>query len=548
MITPGSIRSTGALREMWSLHPVRLLETVAPMLFGKYTGFPHEITQWLFVFNDAREPLLFSIYLGVPALLIAALGTTVLQRSKFWVITGGVALVAAFGTHTFIYRFALKVIPGLAMFRYPSKYLILTTMAVAVLAALGWDELLSETPRRRKLAVPVGVATFLAALGLAAVIIVFGFPVIASSLATKCAIALGVPQVESGARSLIAVVSHGAVRLLSISLVGALAVSLVTFRPRVRFALLALVVGDLLFTNSAINPTIEAAQLAPFDWVALTRAHPGDRVFIARDYAKDHAGSAEVATAPEFRPDFPVVEYQAVYETALGSDLSAAGVRQTISREVTGLRPREYLTLMRRLGSSDREMRDRFLSWAGTRYSLLRSPPSVESKKLADVPFGGLALYESEPRGARAFVVSSAVAEPDVEAAVARLFNPSFDPSWTVVLDRLEGGNPSGARGTATMREDVDRSVVVDAEAPEGGGYLVLLDSFDPGWKAYVDGARAEVVRADGVFRAVRLSAGKHEVRFRYVPRGFVAGASISLVALGLLAVALIRGPGRSPG
>jgi len=71
---------------------------------------------------------------------------------------------------------------------------------------------------------------------------------------------------------------------------------------------------------------------------------------------------------------------------------------------------------------------------------------------------------------------------------------------------------------------------------------LVLLDSFDPGWTAYVDGARAEVLRADGVFRAVRLTAGKHDVRFEYVPRGLWLGAAISVVTAALLAAAWIRG------
>ncbi|HJQ99145.1 MAG TPA: YfhO family protein [Candidatus Polarisedimenticolaceae bacterium] len=544
LITPGSIRSSGALQQMWSLHPVRLLETVAPTLFGKYTGLPHEITQWLFVLNDGREPLLFSIYLGVPALLLAVLGVTLARRSRpalFWSVTGVVALVAASGTHTPIYRLALKLVPGLALLRYPSKYLILTAMAVAVLAALGWDALLSEEPRRRKLGAPVSVAGFLAALGLLALLLVFALPEVGSAIATKCATALGVPNVESGARSLVAVVGRGGVRLLALSIVGALAISLATIRPPARFALLVLAVGDLLFTNVSINPTIEAGQLAPFDWVALTRAHPGDRVFVARDYTNDRRGSPEVATPPDLRPDFPVVEYQAVYETALGSDLSAAGVRQTISREITGLRPREYLSLMRRLGHGDRETRDRFLSWAGTRYFLSRSAPTLQAVRLAEVPFGSVALYESEPRGSRAFVVSSAVAEPDVDAQLAKLFDPSFDPSWTVLLDRLDDAQPSGARGTAMIREDSGRAVVVDAEAPEGGGYLVLLDSFDRGWKAYVDGARAEVVRADGLFRAVRLPAGRHEVRFGFVPRGLVLGAGISLVTAALLALASLR-------
>jgi hypothetical protein len=155
LITPGSIRSAGALREMWSLHPVRLVETVAPCLFGKYTGLPHEITQWLFVLNDAREPLLFSIYLGVPAVLLAVVGPRSLRRSQramFWTVAGVVALVAAFGTHTPIYRAALKLVPGLPCSGTPRSTSSSRQWRSPVLAALGWDALCRgpATPETRR--------------------------------------------------------------------------------------------------------------------------------------------------------------------------------------------------------------------------------------------------------------------------------------------------------------------------------------------------------------------------------------------------------------
>ena len=543
-ITPGSIRSSGALRDMWSLHPARLFETIAPNLFGKYTGYPNEITQWLFVVNDMREPLLFSIYLGVPALLVAALGASLVRRSRqaaFWSVLGIVSVVAAFGTHTILYRLALRVVPGLALFRYPSKYLILTTMAVAVLVALGRDALASDAPARKKLAAPLALASVLCLLGLVALALVHVWPEAGSSLVARWARALEVPQVDSGVRSLLASVAIAAPRLLAFAALGAVVIWMASSRPRAGGALLLLVAGDLVLQNASINPAIEASNFEPFPWVAATRTHPDDRVFVARDYVKDRAASPEVAPPPVFPPDRPVVTYQAVYEAALGADLSSRGVFQTISREVTGLRPKEYLALMRRLSSSDREMRERFLSWAGTRYFLVMSPPLLPATRRAEMPVGSLALYESEPRGKRAFVVSSVVVEPDAEAQIGKLFEPGFDPSWSVLLERDAGPPGSGERGTAAMRESSATSVTVDADVPEGGGYLVLLDSLDPGWKVTVDGAQAEVLRADGVFRGVRLSGGAHQVRFRYAPRPLYLGALISLLTAGALGFVALR-------
>ena len=62
-------------------------------------------------------------------------------------------------------------------------------------------------------------------------------------------------------------------------------------------------------------------------------------------------------------------------------------------------------------------------------------------------------------------------------------------------------------------------------------GYLVLADTYYPGWQAFVDGQRAEILRANYAFRALALDAGEHEVYFRYRPRSFMLGGVISIVA-----------------
>lgn len=47
---------------------------------------------------------------------------------------------------------------------------------------------------------------------------------------------------------------------------------------------------------------------------------------------------------------------------------------------------------------------------------------------------------------------------------------------------------------------------------------LVLSDLDYPGWVATIDGEEAPIWCVDGVVRGVRVSAGEHEVSFRYHP------------------------------
>jgi hypothetical protein len=60
--------------------------------------------------------------------------------------------------------------------------------------------------------------------------------------------------------------------------------------------------------------------------------------------------------------------------------------------------------------------------------------------------------------------------------------------------------------------------VVVEAEAPPGGGWVELNDVWHPYWFAKVDGEEAEVLRANVLFRAVEVPEGRHEVEFRFEP------------------------------
>ncbi len=94
---------------------------------------------------------------------------------------------------------------------------------------------------------------------------------------------------------------------------------------------------------------------------------------------------------------------------------------------------------------------------------------------------------------------------------------------------RLEGGR-------AAVIGDAAEQVRV---AVEGGGRLVLADTFAPGWSARIDG-REVPVGLDGIWRAVEVPQGAREVIFEYRAPGLAAGAVVSALAL-LLALALLR-------
>ncbi len=77
-------------------------------------------------------------------------------------------------------------------------------------------------------------------------------------------------------------------------------------------------------------------------------------------------------------------------------------------------------------------------------------------------------------------------------------------------------------------------------------GYLVISDSFFPGWVARVDGVEANVLKANYAFRAVHLPAGTHKVVMTFRPSallrgGLVGGLAAAICLIGLL-IAGVKG------
>ena len=69
-------------------------------------------------------------------------------------------------------------------------------------------------------------------------------------------------------------------------------------------------------------------------------------------------------------------------------------------------------------------------------------------------------------------------------------------------------------------------------ESVPEAGILVLLDSDRRRLGVLVDGQATRLLRANGLFRGVRLAPGRHTVLFTFRPRSFFVGVAISSIAL----------------
>ena len=157
--------------------------------------------------------------------------------------------------------------------------------------------------------------------------------------------------------------------------------------------------------------------------------------------------------------------------------------------------------------------------------------------KFESFPF----LYEAEGPG-RVFLTRRARNVTSPEQALEQMLAES-DPGIVFLEGNpgaaeaipVKGPNPYGELSDeVSWIEDLPDSVSLRIQQ-SSESWLVLRDTYFPGWACQIDGEPVQINRVDYLFRAVKVPAGDHRVDFTYSPASFQAGASVSLVSLMIL-------------
>lgn len=182
------------------------------------------------------------------------------------------------------------------------------------------------------------------------------------------------------------------------------------------------------------------------------------------------------------------------------------------------------------------------------RVRLLRGDDALPVARLAYVSRG---VEEVVRAGGGRLPSAAAVADPAYSGrgeVVLSVAPGEAVPRWTPGLGEdgrcipaLDGAlcgadlrDPPGPSSVRLTRPD-PQSLAVRVVAPRPA-WLVVEETFYPGWEATVNGEPAAIYRADVTGRAVAVPAGESEVRFEFRPRSFYWGGGISGASLlGLL-------------
>jgi hypothetical protein len=490
---------------------------------------------------ESRDPFLLSIYLGLPALglVVASAGAARNASWRLLALLEALTLLAALGRHTPVFEALVWIVPPLRAVRYPVKAMTLAAFCWALLAGFGvdvWRAGFTSARLRRAVVAVMAVAALVA--GLAAATLAFR--------ANEWG-----PRFLAAPSALVsfALVLRPHAQRLAASAAAAGLIALLAWRARspraaswTAAAAVVIAAADLVWSQRGVHATAPASfysYRAPVASAILGEPH--GRVytydyFIAGAARKHlHRDAGLVLDHPEQWP-YPWAGALALRTYAFPTVIGAWGLESAFDRDPTALYTASAMQLAARLREvEDTPAHTRLLRLGGVTHVVALHTAGLEDLVPAGTfegPFPEpIRLFRVPDPLPPTFAVGAARVADD-RAALEAVLDETFDPRRVVVLP---SGEPRDVRpGFAGESRIVERRPdrVRLETSLSSDGYVVLLDGYDPGWKATVDGHPVPVQRADFAFRAVAVPAGVHQVEFLYRPATLAWGAALSALAL----------------
>ncbi len=491
------------------------------------------------------------IYLGTLTLFLAALGIWSFRRPPdvggrrtqilFFILLAFFSLAFIFGTP--LYALLYYGLPGINQLHSPFRWVFPLSLSVAVLAGFGMDDLFWRREQGRIARSFATVLTAVALIGGALVLVALALAWLLfsrlepffNSVFLNLALA---PQAFPDARAFFSYQARN-VLLMGGMWLAAGVVLWLSGRSRGRRQfwpwLACLVIALDLFLigrnfNSAADPSLLAYKPELIAWL---EEQPGLWRFTTFTPHGDKPLNANVGWLYDLQ--------------------DVRGYDSMIARQYTdymaAIEPQNELLFNRVQPIVNWEaLNSPLLDLLGARYIV--TSEQIALPKLSLVWEGeGLFVYENLAAVPRAYTLplSATRVTADVLAAMQ-----AHDPRQFVFVaaddwpaQETEGEAEAGSLTPAEVLAFSNLEVIVAAVVDEPA-WLVLNDSFFPGWDAYVRPAGSEaeletpVVRVNGNFRGVMLEPGSWEVRFRYSPLSFKLGGLASAMGLVILFFGMI--------
>lgn len=489
----------------WSFHPKEIISFVYPYFYGLQNFSSRDLKSaayWGYMpFTQSTH------YLGLVALILASIGALIRKPDKtslfFWIITA-LILITGFGSHfPLLYRPFFEIFPFFSKFRIPSMIYAMLALTISILAAKGFDVLLSTEVRnkyclQKVLYVTGGVFIF------SLILIIFSEQLVDfRSPKDGRYNALILSQLQSLRNDLF---NKGLILALFLSM-SFFALYYSYYKNGITkslfgYGIIGLVTLDLgVLNNEFINVKPK------------TKMHNKFLKSPVIDYLISDTSSFRVFPADE-----------------IGSNKYSYWNIESIG----GYRPiklRSYQDLMDAGGFN----RAHILDMLNVKYVLT-------NKKINNPSFSAVedlrGIYENKNVLPKSWIVGTIKEVESQKQSLMETMLRGFDPSRSAVVLDYEGPEfPKNVSGTVNIISKKENNIEISCESKTGGLLVLSEIYYEPGWKAFVNGKETPIFQTNHILRSIRIPEGNSRVVFQYNSSGWektrmLSRASVLLVII----------------
>lgn len=522
-----------------SLPLPQMITSIMPFAFGD---------GWQGIYWGAPEQSELYFYLGIFPLLLALLSLLFVRNKYTWFFFGLAvfALLFSLGKYTPFFYILFKIVPGVNLFRIPSKMMVLYSLSIAIMSGFGVSYLLNKIKAKdKKILKNISKGLFwITTLSFIAVVLTFLFKTqiisfgenmlhtmyyqtyVDSIFVQRHSYESLLILIESAYNIISKAVLSFSIFVLLTLLLFYLRVKDKISRNKFKVLLIILLFSDVAFFGIGIHSTsfgssdnlIENKEVLEFlnQDDTLYRVLVTDQREIFSQYASVKyniqqflgKGSSRLTHFDTFLKDGLNIVDPTHSMVKWGSLTVPANLtNHSYSSKLLGMMNVKYLVSLEALNNKD----------------------FIFVNKLNDIY-----IYENKKLLPRAFVVPEAKFVDDPASILNKMKLDYFNPKDIIILEKqikIKESKTKQDYKEAKIAYYSPNKITIKVET-DSPSFLVLSEVWYPGWKAYDNGKELEIYKTNYVIRSVYLDEGQHNVEFVYDSIYFKIGKTISILTL----------------
>jgi len=514
----------------WSLNPVNLLNILfldRECDLGATPGVRYLLAK--------ESPFFITYYMGI----VSFVGVFLYFYYCSWrekLITSGLilgSLILALGSWTPVYPYLLRHIPWLSAFRFPEKFFFLSYAGLLFIALRGLANAFDHDDGRIKPTAIILGGVCLFWIGVYGAVL-FESEAVANFIADQSEQSAASATTASTIVSLLSNLERQILLIIATSFLILLTQAKKLQSSLVKALLVVVVFVDLAAANKGFLFALDPEAIVKSAGENIHQSSGSTRTFYYPSRSNLHPSSLLI----KGRPTYP--EAVALWFRNL---LPNAGIFYGIEhmQEIDALGRLSAKAFLDFAHGIEPQAQIRLLRAFNVGYVVAFQELSIPGlTPLSRHPEYYSWLYQIEQPLPRSYIVNKSSVEKDVMRTLRRLADDDFDPTAAVLLDREIGISPRRSLEAKSKILRYENTFVTMEAETNDDAILVFLDSYYPGWKAYVNGKETSIARANHFYRAVSVPRGKHRVEFKYEPLSFEIGLIISSMTLFFVAVVSI--------